>query len=83
MINLSTLMVYDLPWCSLVGRNVKREQTLCVRLNRVIVGKLENNITGGRSARAPPVAIQKFHIAVPPQGTLYITAKRPNHVTPD
>lgn len=38
-------MVYDLPWCSLVGRNVKREQTLCVRLNRVIVGKLENNIT--------------------------------------
>lgn len=38
---------------------------------------------GGRSARAPPVAIQKFHIAVPPQGTLYITAKRPNHVTPD
>ena len=38
-------MVCDLPWCSLLGRKVKREQTLCIRLNRVIVGKLESNIT--------------------------------------
>ena len=80
MLNLSTLMVCDLPWCSLVGRKVKREQTFCIRLNRVIVGKLESNITEAEVRR---LRLFRSSVSVPPKGTLYITAKRPKHVTRD
>lgn len=79
---LSTLMVCDLPWCSLVRRKVKKEQTLCIRLNLVIVGKLENNITEAE-VRVRRLRLFRSAISVPPLGTLYNTAKRPNHVTRD
>lgn len=82
MLNLSTRMVCDLPWCSLVRRKVKREQTLCIRLNRVIVGKLESNITEAE-VRVRRLRLFRSSVSVPPLGTLYITAKRPKHVTRD
>lgn len=64
-------MVCDLPWCSLVGRKVKREQTLCIRLNRVIVGKLESNITEAEVRVRHSAAIQKFRIGAAPRHALY------------
>ena len=80
MPNLSTLMVCDLPLCSLVRRKVKRG------LNRVIVGKLDNNMENNiteADVRVRRLRLFRSSVLVPPLGTLYITAKRPKHVTRD
>jgi len=64
-------MVCDLPLCSLVRRKVKKRKDLMNKVESCNCWETGEQYHGGRSARAPSAAIQKFHIGAAPRHALY------------